>query len=99
MWTWSNVCLDFTLFPREVYVLTWEKSGKKTTSFFSSISNQIQILPVQGLLEDNDKRLAAFCRCGFKIATCFVFPDLKYLNTLCGPTSWELRALSLLPRQ
>lgn len=37
-WTWDSLCLDFTLFPREVRVLTWGKSGSKATLHFSPLS-------------------------------------------------------------
>ena len=82
MWTWNSLCLDFTLFPREVYVLTQGKSGEKSHLLFSPLSDQIQIVPVQGVLEENDGCLDASCRRGFKMATSFVFRDLKYLNML-----------------
>lgn len=54
----------------------------KPPPFLPLLSDQISILPVEGELEENDRCLDASCRRGFKMATSFVFPHLKYLNTL-----------------
>lgn len=68
VWAWSSLCLDFTLFPREVNASTGGMSGNKATSFFCSLSDQIHIPPVQGVLEENDRCLDPSSRSGFKMA-------------------------------
>lgn len=57
MWAWSSLCLDFTLFPREVNASIGGMGGNKATSFFHPLPDQIQIPPVQGVLEENDRCL------------------------------------------
>jgi len=76
----GTVCALTSLYFQERYI-SWHRERVETKPPpFSPHSDQIQILPVQGALEENDRCLDAPCRCGVLRWPHLVFPDLKYLN-------------------